>query len=62
MASSGQYQVDAVSQLTDVPQKKVNNTLPLFGNKETMNLNHMILSNILQSRYFKTDLHELNLL
>ena len=59
MASDEQYNIDCTSQLVDAPPKKLNNTLPLFGNKETMNLNHMILSNILQSRYFKTDLHEL---
>ena len=39
--------------------KKQNNTLPSFGNKETMNINSMIITNIRQSRYFKTDLFEL---
>ena len=46
-------------QLADLPIKRQNNTLPIFGNKETMNINHMILSNILQSRYFKGDLFEM---
>lgn len=40
------------------PVRRQNNTLPLFGNKETMNINHMIITNILQSRYFKTELYE----
>ncbi|XP_011406551.1 PREDICTED: pre-mRNA-splicing factor 38B-like [Amphimedon queenslandica] len=38
--------------------KKHSNTLPLFGNKETMNINNMIITNILQSRYFKIELYE----
>lgn len=38
--------------------KKQSNTLPLFGNKETMNINNMIITNILQSRYFKIELYE----
>lgn len=42
-----------------VNNRKQNNTLPLFGNKDTMNLNHMIITNILQSRYFKIQLYEL---
>ena len=41
------------------PVKKLNNTLPIFGNKDTMNINSMILTNIHQSRYFKTELFEL---
>jgi pre-mRNA-splicing factor 38B len=43
----------------DLNPIKKNNTLPLFGNKETMNINNMIITNIRQSRYFKTDLFEL---
>ena len=39
--------------------KRFNNTLPLWGNKETMNINHLILSNIRGSPYFKTDLFKL---
>lgn len=34
------------------------NTLPLYGNKETMNLNSMILTNIQVSPYFKEDLYQ----
>ena len=41
------------------PLKRQNNTLPLYGNKETMNINSMILTNIKQSPYFKTDLFKL---
>lgn len=46
-------------EVPEVHFKKQNNTLPLFGNKQTMNINHMIMTNILQSRYFKTDLYEM---
>lgn len=38
---------------------KANNTLPIFGNEKTMNLNQLILTNILQSPYFKNNLYEL---
>lgn len=47
-------QVGASGQLV----RKQSNTLPLFGNKETMNINNMIITNILQSRYFKIELYE----
>ena len=46
-------------QVADFPVKRLNNTLPIFGNKETMNINSMILTNIHQSRYFKSELIEL---
>ena len=39
--------------------KKPKNTLPLYGNKETMNINPMILSNIQGSAYFKEELYKL---
>ncbi|KAM6948467.1 pre-mRNA-splicing factor 38B isoform 1-T1 [Aplochiton taeniatus] len=35
------------------------NTLPLWGNEKTMNLNPMILTNVLSSPYFKVQLYEL---
>lgn len=35
------------------------NTLPVYGNKETMNINPMILSNIQGSAYFKEELYTL---
>ena len=38
--------------------RKQKNTLPLYGNKETMNLNSMIRTNILGSPYFKEDLFQ----
>ena len=38
-------------------ERKQKNTLPLYGNKETMNLNSMIRTNILASPYFKEDLY-----
>ncbi len=46
-------------QVAQFPIKRMNNTLPIFGNKETMNINSMILTNIHQSRYFKSELIEL---
>ena len=45
--------------LAQFPFKKQNNTLPLYGNKESMNINSMILTNIVQSPYFKQDLFKL---
>ena len=36
--------------------RKLKNTLPLYGNKDSMNLNSMILTNILGSPYFKEEL------
>ena len=38
---------------------KQKNTLPLYGNKDTMNINPMILSNIQGSAYFKEDLYKM---
>ena len=35
------------------------NTLPVYGNKETMNINPMILSNIQGSAYFKEELYKM---
>jgi pre-mRNA-splicing factor 38B len=36
-----------------------NNPLPVHGNEKTMNLNHLILTNIQASPYFKVQLYEL---
>lgn len=44
---------------SEFPLKRQNNTLPIYGNKETMNLNSMLLTNIRASPYFKMDLFEL---
>ncbi|XP_066586049.1 pre-mRNA-splicing factor 38B [Prorops nasuta] len=38
---------------------KKSNTLPLWGNERTMNLNPLILTNIQSSHYFKVNLYEL---
>jgi pre-mRNA-splicing factor 38B len=38
---------------------KESNTLYIWGNKDSMNLNSMILTNIQSSQYFKKDLYEL---
>ena len=43
----------------EMGDKKVKNTLPLYGNKDSMNLNSMVLTNIVGSPYFKEDLYEL---
>ena len=40
------------------PYKK-GNIIKVWGNKESMNLNSMILTNILQSPYYKNHLNEL---
>ena len=32
------------------------NKLPVHGNERTVNLNHLILANITESAYFRTDL------
>ena len=45
--------------MAQFPIKTQNNTLPLYGNKESMNINSMILTNIVQSPYFKQDLYQL---
>lgn len=39
--------------------EKKSNTLPLWGNERTMNLNPLILTNIQSSHYFKVNLYEL---
>ncbi|XP_023220760.1 pre-mRNA-splicing factor 38B-like [Centruroides sculpturatus] len=39
--------------------EKKNNSLPLWGNEKTMNLNNLILTNILSSHYFKVNLYQL---
>ncbi|CAH1712481.1 unnamed protein product [Aphis gossypii] len=36
-----------------------NNTMPMWGNERTMNLNSLILTNIQSSHYFKVNLYEL---
>ncbi|XP_020911071.1 pre-mRNA-splicing factor 38B [Exaiptasia diaphana] len=40
------------------PSKK-SNVLPIWGSERTMNLNNMILTNVLQSPYFKNQLYQL---
>ncbi|XP_043196424.1 pre-mRNA-splicing factor 38B-like [Amphibalanus amphitrite] len=39
-------------------KKKNSNTLPLWGNEKTMNLNTLLLTNIQSSHYFKVNLFE----
>jgi len=41
------------------PVKKMGNTITVWGNPRTMNLNHLVLTNIQSSPYFKTRLIEL---
>ena len=43
----------------DALGSKQKNTLPVYGNKETMNINPMILSNIQGSAYFKEELYKM---
>ena len=33
--------------------EKLSNALPIWGNEKTMNLNHLVLTNIQSSQYFK---------
>lgn len=47
---------DVMGDMLNTRQK---NTLPLYGNKETMNINPMILSNIQGSAYFKEELYKM---
>lgn len=47
---------DVMGDAFNIKQK---NTLPIYGNKETMNINPMILSNIQGSAYFKEDLYKM---
>lgn len=42
----------------DESGSKPKNTLPLYGNKESMNLNSMILTNVVGSPYFKEELFQ----
>ena len=37
-------------------ERRLKNTLPLYGNKDSMNINSMILTNIVGSPYFKEEL------
>lgn len=34
------------------------NTIKLWGNEKTMNINEMVLSNIVSSTYYRLDLHK----
>eukprot|EP00800_Vazella_pourtalesii_P023592 TRINITY_DN962_c0_g1_i9.p1 TRINITY_DN962_c0_g1~~TRINITY_DN962_c0_g1_i9.p1 ORF type:complete len:243 (-),score=48.20 TRINITY_DN962_c0_g1_i9:571-1299(-) len=44
---------------TGSESSKKNNTLHVWGNERTMNINHLILTNIVTSNYFKNDLQRL---
>ena len=44
---------------TGSESSKKNNTLHVWGNERTMNINHLILTNIVTSNYFKNDLQKL---
>ena len=47
-----QYMAESVPSLN----RKRGLKLPVHGNERTMNLNHLILANITESAYFRTDL------
>ena len=51
----GQWQDEQGGQL----KPKTGNNLPVWGNPRTMNLNHLVLTNIQNSSYFKVRLFEL---
>ena len=56
MAADGQEWGEEAVQAMGVMEKRLKNTLPLYGNKESMNMNSMILTNIVGSPYFKEEL------
>ena len=56
MATDGQEWGEEAVQAMGVMEKKLKNTLPIYGNKESMNMNSMILTNIVGSPYFKEEL------
>lgn len=59
-AQQAQSQSEAMEEaMGDVLNGKQKNTLPLYGNKETMNINPMILSNIQGAAYFKEELYKM---
>ncbi|GMR32608.1 hypothetical protein PMAYCL1PPCAC_30358 [Pristionchus mayeri] len=49
------YEDDAYDNIIPHIQKvtKKNNTLPIWGNQKTMNLNGLVLENVLQCTYYK---------
>lgn len=55
-AAGGEGMEDVMGDVLSAKQK---NTLPVYGNKETMNINPMILSNIQGSAYFKEELYKM---
>lgn len=56
MAADGQEWGEEAAQMMGQMEKRLKNTLPLYGNKESMNLNSMVLTNIVGSPYFKEEL------
>ena len=54
-----QLEEDMEDVMGDALSVKQKNTLPVYGNKETMNINPMILSNIQGSAYFKEELYKM---
>lgn len=57
--SGGADSDDDPTVLKGKPSTKKNNVLPFRGDEKTMNLNHLIYTNIIQSPYFKNDLYAL---
>ena len=43
----------------DEQSKKKGNSLPLWGNAQSMNINNLVVTNILSSPYFKNELFKL---
>ena len=56
MAADSQEWGEEAVQVMGAMEKRLKNTLPLYGNKESMNMNSMILTNIVGSPYFKEEL------
>ena len=60
MANTGEQLEESMEDVMgDALNVKQKNTLPLYGNKETMNINPMILTNIQGTAYFKEELYKM---
>ena len=55
--------METLAKMTDVEEedqiKKKGNSLPLWGNQQSMNINNLVVTNILSSPYFKNELFKM---
>jgi len=63
-AEEGQPQqlplADLFEEYDNQPNNRKSNILTIWGNKQTMNLNHMVHENVVQSPYYRNKLADLN--